>query len=420
MSILNIFKRKNQQVNVNNDLYKSLYGFLAPGFKLSRDELGSNYIKYGYESNPDVFSISNHIAGLFSRISIIPYQNDKEIEDPMEEYFADNAADITYHEFKYNWEMFSLITGNSIIYTPVIKGGNNAGRRLSFDIMPTQNVEIISGGWRQPVGRYVLDIDDRYEYDPTDVWHSRLFPNLTYENGANFMGISPLKVAAMVITSQNAGYEITSDVLKHGIQPGILTKISEEYDKKTSQMQESDMRKKWRRASKGKIPLFTMGDLRYIKVGYDNLKDLQIIENSKDGMRVLCNIWAVPLQAFNDTSASTYNNMLEADKAIYKKRVMPDVERYTAGLNKIWKPFGIEYEADYSGVESLRGDMSKLATALGTLVNNKLIGRDEARNIINNALNMNLDEIDIEGMTLEDMINEPQISFPNIDKNMKY
>lgn len=410
------YLEKQLQVFVGNDLFRGLYQYLPKGIKLQRDDNIGNYIKQGYESNPDVFAISNHIAGLFARVPVKAFKGETEVDDPVKAYFDNNSADYTYHEFRYNWEMFNLITGNAIVYFLRRALGNNAGSVNAFDIMPTQNVEIESGGWRQPVGLYKLDLDNRYSYKPENVWHTRLFPNLDYTDGKNFIGMSPIKVAATVILAQNAGYEMTADMLRNGIPPGILTKKGE-YDKKLAEEQEDQMRRKWRRASKNKLPLFTLGELNYLKLGYDSLKDMQVIENSTNGMRILCNIWAVPLQAFNDTSASTYNNMKEADKAIYKKRVMPDHDRYIAGLNKIFKEDGITFESDYSGIEALQENREELVNALAKLNQSKLIGRDEARQILNDSLTFNLEEIEIEGMSLEDMLNEPQVNTINLNNN---
>jgi len=408
------FLEKQLQVSADNELYRGLYQYLPKGLKLSRDEKMDDYIHDGYESNPDVFSISNKIASLFARIDIKAYKGETEIDNPLIKYFDDNAADYTYYEFNYNWEMFGIITGNAIVYNDFRKLGNNEGSVKAFDIMPTQNVEISSAGFRQPIGSYTLDIDNKINIDPKKVWHTRMFPNLDYKDGRNFMGISPVKVAAMIILAQNAGYDIIEDMLRNGIPPGILTKIGE-YEKTAAQQQEAGMRKKWRRAGRNKLPVFTLGDLRYIKIGFDNLRDLQVIESNKSGRQILCNIWGLPVQLFNDTSASTYNNMMEADKAIYKNRIMPDIDRYCAGLNKLFRDQGITFSGDFSGIEALQDNRKELAAALKILVDAKLLGRDEARNILRDALNIELEELNIEGLTLEDMINEPQINSFNIN-----
>jgi len=71
------------QVSEQNQLYKSLYSFLQTGSALSRDSRVGDYIKQGYEGNPDVFSIVMKVASLFaqtmSKARIIKVVNRKEI-----------------------------------------------------------------------------------------------------------------------------------------------------------------------------------------------------------------------------------------------------------------------------------------------------------------------------------------------------
>ena len=134
------------------------------------------------------------------------------------------------------------------------------------------------------------------------------------------MGMSPIKVAANIINSQNKGYEITAKMYSYGHPPGILSKEAEFGDETTAD-QESKFRERYRTKYQGvdnmAIPIFTLGKLAYTKIGYDNMKELDIVNMSEHGRRIFCNILQVPSQLFNDTSGSTFNNMNEASKSIY-------------------------------------------------------------------------------------------------------
>jgi len=70
---------------------------------------------------------------------------------------------------------------------------------------------------------------------------------------------------------------------------------------------------------------------------------------------VFCNILQVPSQLFNDTKGSTYNNQLQAEKAMYTNRLIPDVLQFCAGFDKILKAYGDYWlKPDYSEVECLQ------------------------------------------------------------------
>ncbi len=380
------------KVTEQNQLYRALYDMLATGMPLGQDSKMKDYVKQGYEGNPDLFSIVTKLAGMFAQVmdnvKIVQYRGDKEEEIQNDE--IDTLLDRinyyqTFHEFCRQWEVFFLITGNAITYAPKYTAGMNRGK-LTNDgllLMPTQNITIESGGWRKPISKYTLDINQTYRIDVTDVWHERLTPTLDYSEGRNFMGMSPVKVAANIINSQNKGYEVTSKMYAYGHPPGIISKKVEPGSGSDSTAeQESKFRERYRTKYQGvdnmAIPIFTMGELSYTKIGYDNLKELEIISMSEHGRRIFCNILQVPAQLFNDTAASTFNNMTEASKTIYTNRLIPDVAQFCAGFNRILKAYGdFEMKPDYSDIEALQDDKAKKAEWVSKMFNDGVITGDD-------------------------------------------
>lgn len=378
------------KVTEQNQLYHALYQFLSAGMPLVGDSKMKDYVREGYEGNPDLFSIVIKLAGMFAQtmdnVKLVRWNGKTEEEVENEEIsrlFEQTNYYQTFSEFCLEWAIFRYITGNSIVYAPRYTAGINKGK-LTKDgliMMPTQNVIIESKGWRQPIGEYVLDINQSYKIQAADVWHERFAPSLNYEGGKNFMGMSPVKVAANIINSQNKGYEVTAKMYSYGHPPGILSKKSEAGDETTAE-QESKFRERYRTKYQGvdnmAIPIFTMGEIAYTKIGYDNLKELEIVSMSEHGRRIFCNLLQVPAQLFNDTAASTYNNMTEASKTIYTNRLIPDVIAFTSGFNRIVKAYGDFYiKPDYSDIEALQDDKSKKSEWVSRMFQDGIITGDD-------------------------------------------
>jgi len=361
------------EVTRQNELYHALYEMLSQGLALGKDSKLTKYVEESYEGNPDLFSIILKLAGMFANIPLRLFEmkGDKEVEAENEE-IAKLMNKTNYYqnwnEFRRLYAILNYVTGNSIVYAPKFENGINKGKITNDGLipMPTQNVTIYSKGWRQPIGYYTLDINESYKIKPEDVWHERFAPTIKFEDGRNFMGMSPIKVAYNIINFQNKGYEITAKLYQAGHPPGIVSKESEQGGETTAE-QESKFREKWKQKYSWKedmnnlgVPIFTLGKLAYTKIGYDNLKELDVINMSEHGLRKFCNLLQCPAELFNDTAASTYNNKIEAAKAIYTHRIIPDIDSFCSGFKEILKAYGnYILKPDYSGIEALQEDKKK-------------------------------------------------------------
>ena len=378
------------KVTEQNQLYHALYQFLSSGTALGTDSKMKDYVREGYEGNPDLFGIVVKLAGMFAQVmdnvKLVQMKGDQEVEvqnDDISRLFEQVNYYQSFYEFTQEWAIFRYITGNSIVYAPRLTSGLNQGK-LTKDgliLMPTQNVIIQSKGWRQPIGEYLVDINQSYKIQASDVWHERFAPSLNYEQGRNFMGMSPVKVAANIINSQNKGYEITAKMYAFGHPPGILSKKAEAGNETTAE-QEAKFRERYRTKYQGvdnmAIPIFTLGEMAYTKIGYDNMKELDIINMSEHGRRVFCTILQVPSQLFNDNSASIYNNMTEASKTIYTNRLIPDVTQFCAGINRIIGAYGDFYlKPDFSNIEALQDDRGKKSEWVSRMFQDGIITGDD-------------------------------------------
>ena len=378
------------QISEQNELYRLVYENLMSGLALGKDSKMSQYVKEGYEGNPDVFSIVIKLAGMFAEVphKLVEVKADGTEVDAFEKDIASILRKPnyyqTYNEFKVAWAVFRYITGNAIVYTPKLPAGLNKGKLTNDGLlmMPSQDVTIKAKSWREPVGFYTLDMNERYKIDAMDVWHERFAPTLQYADGKNFMGMSPVKVAANIINSQNKGYEIAAKTYSNMHPPGIVSKEGESDE--TTTVQESKFRETWggkySSINNIKIPVFTRGKVSFTKIGYDNLRELQVIEMSEHGNRIFCNLLQVPSVLFGDTKASTYDNMTLAEKAIYRHRIIPDQVSFCEGFTEILQAYGpFKLIPDYSNIECLQEDKEKKVKWISMAFNDAAITGDEYR-----------------------------------------
>ena len=382
------------QVSQQNEMYRALYEFLSTGMVLGKDSKLKDYVREGYEGNPDLFSIVTKLASMFAAIPLqLMEKKGKEYVDSENDKIKKLMSRTNYYqnwnEFKRHWAISAYVTGNMIVYAPKFTEGVNRGMITNdgLIVMPTQNIIIKSEGWRKPIGSYSLDINQSYKIAPSDVWHERFAPTLEFEDGRNFMGMSPVKVAKNIINSQNSGYEITAKTYKQGHPPGIVSKESE-HGTDTTAEQESKFRERYIAKYQGvdnfTVPIFTLGKLAFTKIGYDNLQELQIISMSEHGRRVFCNILGVPSELFNDPAASTYNNVIEASKAIYTNRIIPDINTFCEGITEeILSAYG-DYilKPDFSGIEALQEEKVKKSEWVSRMFNDGVITGDQYLEIL--------------------------------------
>lgn len=389
--IKNPFGRKNRELKAKiaqfefevtnqNQMFRALYEMMSQGLALGKDSKLTSYIKEGFEGNVDLFSIILKLAGMFASIpsKLYEVQSDgKEVEahnDEIEALMTKTNYYQNWNEFKRLWIIMYYVTGNAITYAAKYENGINAGKITKDGLipMPTQNVTIYSENWRKVIGYYTLDIDESYKIYPVDIWHERFAPTLRFEEGANFMGMSPLKVAYNIINFQNKGYEIAAKLYQMGHPPGIVSKESEDGSETTAQ-QEAKFREHWRRKYTWEedmdnisTPVFTLGKMAYTKIGFDGLRELQIVPMAEHGLRKFCNLLQCPAQLFNDMKSSTYNNQILAAKAIYTDRLIPDNIAFHSGINELLKAYGnYILKPDYSGIEALQEDKKKKMEWLG-------------------------------------------------------
>lgn len=385
------------EVEAHNQFYKSIFADLLPNAALRKDYKIKDYIEDGYEKNADTFALIDRLTTMFAQIPRIVVQGpeDEVIENNgLNDLMQQPNSYQVWEEFAKLWYTFYLTTGNAITYAPKIENGNDRGKLMpgGMFVMPTQHINILAGGWRDPVKHYILDIDQSHneKIAAEQVIHVRM-PNLQFREGANFMGMSPLKVAVLIIEAENQGLQTIADTLAKGMPPGILTKVKEEYDEMHDKIQQAELRRSWREKHgnqkykrTGGDPVLGWGDIRWIQMGFSNFRDLQILEMNEHGLRVLCNVLGVPSIPFNDPKGSQHWNLRETRQMIYTNRLIPDMKLLCSYINSQLSPaYGdVRIKPDYSEIPELQEDKKELATWLNIAVQAGVITRNEFRKVI--------------------------------------
>lgn len=365
----NIERQKARtSITVNEEtLYRMLFETMAPFIKLKRDSKLEDVISEGYESSPNVFSVTNKVITMFSQIPYKVFKGEKEIETgPIEKLFEASNTDYTFREFRQNWHAMGMITGETISYYLTRSGG---GDLMHLQIAPSQNVEIEFGDFENPIKGYTLDLSSREKLIPPDnIWHVRFFPNLNYQEGQNYRGLSPIRVASRIINSEVFGADIIQSSYKRGMPPGILTKRDETFNLTAVEEQRKQIESSWDRKygnrSRAGKPIFTVGDVDWIPIGFTSFNDLQIAQINLITLRTICNMWGIPSRVMNDMESGSYTKDKEDRKAIYTNRLIPDNDLFWSGINRLIKSTGIRYEPDYSQIPELQEDKLEMAKIL--------------------------------------------------------
>lgn len=390
-------KEFRAEITRENELYKSILQYISgEGMLLDRDLSTDDYVKKGYEGNADIFSIATKIAAKFG---MAPGKLQVKRKNKWEDVDSHEFLDViqrpnhyqTWFEFKMAWELFRLITGNSIVYCPKLENGNDKGKLTPNGLlmMPTQLVEIRSGGWSQPIGEYTFTINEAEKgISPENVWHER-FPSLQYEHGRNFMGLSPLKAAVRIINIQNGGYDRAAKMYNQGMPPFLISDenlVTQPTSEQKEQF-ESVWRNKYKDDRNVNIPALMGSGVKIHQLGYKSVKELGILENVQDGRRVFCNVLQVAAELFNDSVGSTFNNRSEARKEMWTDRIMVDLKAFHEGItNNILPGYAgketMRYIPDYSEIEELQEDKAKKSTWVSKMYNDSVISGNEYRELL--------------------------------------
>jgi HK97 family phage portal protein len=330
----------------------------------------TSYIKNGYQSNSDVYSIINKQCRMASQARLALYIIEagkwKEITDHELVIFTKqmNPSE-PISKFQDAFIVYKQSIGNVYWYKPTLSVGVNAGKTLELWTLPANNVEILSGNsWMNPIGGYNLITNVSVKYEPSEIYHSKYF-NPLFGEPLDLYGQSPLKAAIRTVSKMNEAETTELKQFQNQSPPYLLYKDTNEImgglnDQQKIEIQ--DLFKSYASKYKAGHPLVLPDKFGKIDVGISPA-DLNILESSKEGRRILCNIYGLPSELFNDKEASTYNNMEAVRKDAWNNCLKPLLKGISDGLTAIliypvkeYLSKGFFFAYDYSEIPELQAD----------------------------------------------------------------
>tara|TARA_A100001201_G_scaffold37890_3_gene39805 strand:+ start:2670 stop:4580 length:1911 start_codon:yes stop_codon:yes gene_type:complete len=389
----------NKNAQKTSEQYnRAIYNFLGESI-IWNSENDDTYIQQGYQKNATIYSLINIITKAATTIPFQIYEienkNDykrykaltsgtfdanilhkseilrkralSEIEDTELHMLLDrpNPAQ-SYNSFITELIAFGKLTGNRYIYGIGPESGDNIGKYKELYVMPSQLMEIISGGIMQPVVKYKIQYNGNHDIPAEQICHIKDFNPYYDGTGTHLYGQSPLRAGLRSMTTNNEAVQTGVKYLQNQTARGVL--MSEEGD--INEVQAQQLKDKFRQSHQGSNNagdiIITPKKLSWVNFGL-NASDVSLIEQYNASIKDLCNIYNVPVQLLNNTDSTTYNNMKEAKKALYQNVVIPELCKIRDELNRWLTPkYGEKLciDFDFSVIPELQEETDKVVNQM--------------------------------------------------------
>ena len=321
----------------------------------------NDYKRYKAMTSGTMDASTIHKAAMLQKRSLV------ELEDTELHKLLDrpNPAQ-SYNSFITELIAFGKLTGNRYIYGIGPDTGANVGKYSELYVMPSQIMEIVSGGMMQPVAKYKIEYNGTYEIPASEICHIKDFNPYYDGTGSHLYGQSPLRAGLRSLTTNNEATQTGVKYLQNQTARGLL--MSDEGD--INEVQAHQLKDKFRKQFQGSdnagYVIITPKKLSWVNFGL-NAADVSLIEQYNASIKDLCNIYNVPVQLLNNTDSASYNNMKEAKKALYQNCVIPELLKIKDELNRWLAPkYGEKLciEFDFSVVPELQEETDKVVDQL--------------------------------------------------------
>lgn len=368
------FNRKSyEQVNkpIDNLLLEALYKYTShSGYAVTMNDDPQSYIEQGYSGNTDVYSIINRILRMASqaRLALWKIEGGKWVEvtdHELVKFIRQANPVMKMSEFIEGHLIYKLAVGNSYWYKPALKEGVNKGKTIELWLLPANDVQILAGAsWTNPVGGYQLASNITVKFAVEEVYHSKFF-NPLFGRGGDLYGQSPLKAAAETVSKQNQAEITELKQFENQSPPFLLYRDTDNLMNQLSSEQRKEIQKAMREfAQKRKGEGYILPE-KFAKIDLGiSPTDLNILQSTQEGRRVLCNVYGMPKELMGDISGSTYNNIIEAKKDAWNNCVIPNLTDLAGNLTSflidpVSEYKGLFFAFDYTTVAELQKDLAQ-------------------------------------------------------------
>jgi HK97 family phage portal protein len=329
-----------------------------------------NLIEHSYERNVDAFAVVKKIADIFASSNWIIEQKvdgewqlaeDNSLQELLES--PNTLKGYTWNDIDEQMVTYLLCSGNAYLFGETLNG-----KIAEVDVLPSNHIEIqTNDNFFLPNLKYQFNIGKTIRtYQQNEIEHVKLFnPNYSSVE-ESYEGLSVFQVAAKAVQVGNDRWDASAHLFQNRGMAGMVTDQS---DRPMLQDEAKKVQDAFKRSVSGTNKYggvkVTNKDLKYISMAMSST-DLQLIEQGVIPLRAICNVLGLDSSLFNDPSNKTFNNRLEAEKAMYTNVIMPLAEKIAAKHNnyivKNHYPEGnYRMRKDYSKVEALQKDKKQEA-----------------------------------------------------------
>ena len=339
------------------------------GFVNDIQDNADEYIKFGYQGNADVYSIIRRYITMSTQAKLVLRQRDSsgKVTDinghPLNEFLTMVNPNQSMEQFREAYAVYLLSIGNSFWYKPVLNSGVNQGKTTQIYALPANDVEVVSDNNAiiTPEINYKLE-NSNTKFETTEIYHSKYFNPFFYTTPSLY-GQSPLQAAADTLAKQNEAEKTQAKQFENQGPAYLLYRDGTDSWNTMGDTQKAQLQKEINGlASKGKqgSGIVLKDKFAAIKLGI-SASDLNILESSREGRRILCNVYQLSAALFNDPAGSTYNNVTSARKAAWTDALIPFNNKFASDLTQFiinpveeYKTAGYFYAMDYDSVEELQ------------------------------------------------------------------
>lgn len=317
------------------------------------------------------------------RIKSLVYEEDN--SHPLNDLIEKPNKDQKGNEFTVNSIGFKMLTGNRILYTPILDAGADRGKPAEISNFPPHLMSVVPDGTLYGVSGYRFELDKSQELIPVEsIIHSKYFNPDVASDGRHLMGMSPVRACSRNITRSAAAESRSTATLQNAGAAGALVDKdgSEDTIEQGQAKRETINRRVSGKDNSGAISMLN-GNWDYINFGMTT-GDMQVLEVEKLSDRKICNAYGFPPGVFDPDSA-TLNNSREFNKQILTGAVIPELSSLRDDWNEIAKLYKDDIYVDYdlSVYPELQEDFKSTVEALDKVWymngNEKrlMIGQDE-------------------------------------------
>lgn len=321
----------------------------------------NDYKRYKAMTSGTFDASTIHKAAMLQKRSLVELQ-DTELHKLLE---RPNPAQ-SYNSWITELIAFGKLTGNRYIYGIGPDTGANVGKYTELYVMPSQIMEIVSGGIMKPVSKYKIEYNGTYEIDASEICHIKDFNPYYDGTGSHLYGQSPLRAGLRSLTTNNEAVQTGVKYLQNQTARGLLMSDEGDINEVQAQQLKDKFRKQFQGSDNAGDVIITPKKLSWVNFGL-NAADVSLIEQYNASIKDLCNIYNVPVQLLNNTDSASYNNMKEAKKALYQNAVIPELLKIKDELNRWLAPkFGDKLciEFDFSVIPELQEETDKVVDQL--------------------------------------------------------